>query len=395
MADVKISALPTATSLSDADYIVVNQGTTPATTKKATILTLLPSVNTSGAATYGTDNQVAQIAVDAKGRITSAINTAINASNISAGTLPTTRGGTGAGTPQAAINNLVGSVTSGTYLRANGTNATMAAIQAPDITGTLIVAGTGLSGGNVVSGGTISANFGIAAGTIAQGNDSRITGATPSTRTITAGTGLTGGGDLSANRTIAADFGPVAGKVTEGGTTVLKAGDTMTGKLEIQATDTAAALRVTQLGTGEALRVEDEANPDATAFVVSNTGKVGIGVTPDATAALRVDSNGIKFNISSTPQTQPYIVEKVSTPLGQTSLASGLSIIKNISLSTITGDATPVFAAIAQTNLVPTGLQISAYVRGTTSVAVTIRNANPTGTVSFDSDANIVVSIFS
>lgn len=37
-----------------------------------------------------------------------------------------------------------------------------------------------------------------------------------STRTITAGTGLTGGGDLSANRTLAADFGTASGKVTEG-----------------------------------------------------------------------------------------------------------------------------------------------------------------------------------
>ncbi|MGE3757861.1 MAG: beta strand repeat-containing protein, partial [Pseudobdellovibrionaceae bacterium] len=35
-------------------------------------------------------------------------------------------------------------------------------------------------------------------------------------RTVSAGTGLTGGGDLSANRSIAADFGTGAGKVTEG-----------------------------------------------------------------------------------------------------------------------------------------------------------------------------------
>lgn len=56
------------------------------------------------------------------------------------------------------------------------------------------------------------------------------------------------------------------------------------------------ALKITQLGTGEALRVEDEASPDATAFVVSNNGRVGIGVAPDATVALTVDSTGIKVN---------------------------------------------------------------------------------------------------
>lgn len=56
------------------------------------------------------------------------------------------------------------------------------------------------------------------------------------------------------------------------------------------------ALKITQLGTGEALRVEDDTSPDATAFVVSNNGRVGIGVAPDATVALTVDSTGIKVN---------------------------------------------------------------------------------------------------
>lgn len=39
---------------------------------------------------------------------------------------------------------------------------------------------------------------------------------TPKTRTVTAGSGLTGGGDLSADRSFAADFGSGAGKVTQG-----------------------------------------------------------------------------------------------------------------------------------------------------------------------------------
>ncbi len=57
---------------------------------------------------------------------------------------------------------------------------------------------------------------------------------------VTAGTGLTGG-TITSTGTIAADFGAVAGKVTEGGTTVLKAGDTMTGKLTLPAATTASA----------------------------------------------------------------------------------------------------------------------------------------------------------
>jgi hypothetical protein len=38
-------------------------------------------------------------------------------------------------------------------------------------------------------------------------------------------------------------------------------------------------VRITQLGSGNALVVEDEANPDTTPFVITSTGRVGIGTT--------------------------------------------------------------------------------------------------------------------
>lgn len=53
---------------------------------------------------------------------------------------------------------------------------------------------------------------------------------------------------------------------------------------------------INNLGTGDCLRVEDSTSPDATPFVINNAGRVGIGVEPDATVALKVDSTGIKFN---------------------------------------------------------------------------------------------------
>jgi len=59
---------------------------------------------------------------------------------------------------------------------------------------------------------------------------------------------------------------------------------------------TTAALRVTQLGTGNAIQVEDSTTPDATAFVVDQHGKVGVGTAPDATAAIKIDGNGMSFN---------------------------------------------------------------------------------------------------
>jgi hypothetical protein len=61
-----------------------------------------------------------------------------------------------------------------------------------------------------------------------------------------------------------------------------------------------AALRVTQLGTGNAIQVEDSTTPDATAFVVDQFGKVGVGIAPDSTAAIKVDSNGIMFGDGTT-----------------------------------------------------------------------------------------------
>jgi hypothetical protein len=65
------------------------------------------------------------------------------------------------------------------------------------------------------------------------------------------------------------------------------------------AASTAPAVAITQTGVGEAFRVEDETSPDATPFVISSAGRVGIGVTPDAVTALAVDAGGIKFNDGS------------------------------------------------------------------------------------------------
>lgn len=64
----------------------------------------------------------------------------------------------------------------------------------------------------------------------------------------------------------------------------------------VDTTATTAALRVTQKGTGNAIEVEDSTTPDSTRFVVDQFGKVGIGVAPDTTAALKIDGNGLSFN---------------------------------------------------------------------------------------------------
>lgn len=56
----------------------------------------------------------------------------VNATNFT-GTLPITKGGTGQTTQQLAINALAGGVTSGRFLRGDGTNVVLSAIQASDL----------------------------------------------------------------------------------------------------------------------------------------------------------------------------------------------------------------------------------------------------------------------
>jgi len=60
-------------------------------------------------------------------------NTATTGAVTLAGTLAIANGGTGQTTQQAAINALAGAVTSGSYLRGNGTNVVMSTIQAGDV----------------------------------------------------------------------------------------------------------------------------------------------------------------------------------------------------------------------------------------------------------------------
>lgn len=66
--------------------------------------------------------------------------------------------------------------------------------------------------------------------------------------------------------------------------------NTFTANQIISVTDnTNAALRVTQLGTGLALRIEDNANPDSSPFVVDASGNLGVGT---ASPAVPVDVVG-------------------------------------------------------------------------------------------------------
>jgi hypothetical protein len=71
---------------------------------------------------------------------------------------------------------------------------------------------------------------------------------------------------------------------------------TITGTVQpgvvIEGSSSGNALRITQTGTGNALLVEDSANPDSTPFVIDASGNVGINVSPALTgAALSISGN--------------------------------------------------------------------------------------------------------
>ena len=110
-----------------------------------------------------------------------------------------------------------------------------------------------------------------------------------------------------------------------------------TGNISIVDNSSSAALRVTQTGAGNALVVEDSANPDSTPFVVDASGNVGIGTTGpiaaldlyNATAAQAVVRGDSGTNIvvrrASTDSTQPilYLDKSRGTNASGAAVANG------------------------------------------------------------------------
>jgi hypothetical protein len=109
---------------------------------------------------------------------------------------------------------------------------------------------------------------------------------------VTSGGAGGAGGDVvgptSATDNAISRFDGTTGKLVQN--SVVTIGDTgnvsgvgtlsVSGNTIISTTDnTNAALRITQLGTGNALLVEDSTNPDASPFVVDNAGRVIVGYT--------------------------------------------------------------------------------------------------------------------
>jgi len=71
----------------------------------------------------------------------------------------------------------------------------------------------------------------------------------------------------------------------------------LSGNVVISTDSSGPALKITQTGLGPALRVQDDADPDATPFIITSSGYVGIG-TVAPSEALDIDNDG-KIQLSA------------------------------------------------------------------------------------------------
>ena len=77
----------------------------------------------------------------------------------------------------------------------------------------------------------------------------------------------------------------------------------LTGNVTISTDSSGPALKVTQTGTGDVMRVQDSVDPDLTPFVINSAGLVGLGTVAPA-EALDIDNDGkIQFSANGTPRT--------------------------------------------------------------------------------------------
>jgi hypothetical protein len=151
-------------------------------------------------------------------------------------------------------------------------------------TSRLITAGTGLTGGgDLTLDRTLTVAYGTSGTTATAGNDTRVVNAVQTSRLITAGTGLTGGGDLTADRTLTVAYGTSGTTAAAGndsritgavqGTRLVSAGTGLTGGGDLTADRTLTVAYGTSSTTacaGNDSRLSDSRAPTGTAGGVLN-----------------------------------------------------------------------------------------------------------------------------
>ena len=94
-------------------------------------------------------------------------------------------------------------------------------------------------------------------------------------------------------------------------------------------------IRITQVGSGNALVVEDSTNPDATPFVISGDGRVGIGISgPSASLHILGGTATTVFKVDGTSGELFSITDSLSGSLFSVNDISGLPILEVFSDNT-------------------------------------------------------------
>jgi hypothetical protein len=217
--------------------------------------------NTVGDLAFSTRAAVADTALTERMRITPAGNVGIGGSSGPGRTLTISKGITGATTGIGVLNN--GTVQSDVTSTVQYHRTTISTAASNFSIGLIYGYTTGQGAlGNVSSGGSITSQAGFVA-------ESTIIGATTNFGFLSDIPAGTGRWNFYSNGTASNFFG---------GNTIISVTD-----------NTNAALRITQLGTGNALLVEDSANPDATPTVIDTNGRLVVGNTASV-PVLGVDS---------------------------------------------------------------------------------------------------------
>jgi trimeric autotransporter adhesin len=252
-------------------------------------------------------------------------NTTGTAANVT-GTVAIANGGTGQTTAAAAITALTGTQTSGQYLRSNGTNAALAAIQAADVptlnqnttgtaanvTGTVAVAngGTGTATPSLVAGTNITISGSFPNQTINASGGGSPGGSNTQVQYNNAGA-FAGSANLTFNGTIltaAGLAGPLNGTVgattaNTGAFTTLSA----TGVTTVQA-GTAAAPAITTSGdtnTGIFFPAADTiafVEGGAEAMRINSSGNVGIGTSSPSGARVQIVGDNAALRVGNGTQ---------------------------------------------------------------------------------------------